>query len=196
MAADVAVVACHGRGATAQGIVNLLDPVYRHGVRFIAPQALRNSWYPRTATDPRATNEPALSSSVDRVMAALESAREIGISAGRTVLGGFSQGASVVAEFVRRRPSRYGGVFLLSGGVPGGPNDELPPSGDLAGTPVFVGYGGDDTRIDCDRLAETARAFERVGGDVTTRVYPNVGHEVTDDEFDAIRAMLDALSSS
>jgi phospholipase/carboxylesterase len=196
LAADVAVVACHGRGATAQGILNLLDPVYRHGVRFIAPQARRNSWFPRPATDPRATNEPALTSSVDRVAVALESAREIGIPPERTVIGGFSQGASVVAEFARRRPSRYGGVFLLSGGVPGGPNDDLAPVGNLSGTPVFVGFGEDDPRLDRDHITETARAFARAGGDVTERRYPGVGHEVTDNEFDAVQAMLDAISSA
>jgi phospholipase/carboxylesterase len=193
---EVAVVCCHGRGATAQGMVNLLDPVYRHGVAFFAPQAYRRSWHPRPASAPRAENEPWLSSSVDCVAAALESAGEIGLPPERTVLGGFSQGASVVAEFLRRRPARYGGAFLLSGGVPGGPDERVAPDGRLEGTPVFVGYGADDSRIDRERVAETARAFDRAGGDVTERRYPGVGHEVTTDEFDAIRAMLAAVRSA
>ncbi|MDG5757956.1 phospholipase [Natronococcus sp. A-GB1] len=194
-AADVAVVACHGRGATAQGMVNLLEPVYRHGVAFLAPQARHNSWYPRPATAPRAANEPALSSSVESVGAALESAREIGIPDERSVLVGFSQGASVVAEFVRRRPGRYGGVFLLSGGMPGGPEDELAVAGQLEGMSAFVGYGADDSRIDLDRVVETGRALEDAGAEVTERRYSGVGHEVTDDEFEAVGALLESLSS-
>ncbi|MDG5819520.1 dienelactone hydrolase family protein [Natronococcus sp. A-GB7] len=194
-AADVAVVACHGRGATAQGMVNLLEPIYRHGVAFLAPQAHRGSWYPRPATAPRAANEPGLSSSVESVEAALESAREIGIPAERVVFVGFSQGASVVAEFVRRRPGRYGGVFLLSGGMAGGPEDELAMEGHLEGTPAFVGYGADDSRIDLERVAETGRALEGAGADVTERRYPGVGHEVTDDEFEALGSLLESLSS-
>ncbi|WP_394740521.1 alpha/beta hydrolase [Natronococcus roseus] len=194
-AADVAVVACHGRGATAQGMVNLLEPVYRHGVAFLAPQARHNSWYPRPATAPRAANEPALSSSVESIGAALESAREIGIPAERTVLVGFSQGASVVAEFVGRRPGRYGGVFLLSGGIPGGPGDELAVAGQLEGTPAFVGYGAADSRIDLEHVAETARALEDAGADVTERRYPGVGHEVTDDEFEVVGALLESLGA-
>ncbi|MFU8867793.1 alpha/beta hydrolase [Natronococcus sp.] len=194
-AADVAVVACHGRGATAQGMVNLLEPIYRHGVAFLAPQAHRGSWYPRSATAPRAANEPALSSSVESVGAALESACDIGIPAERTVLVGFSQGASVVAEFVRRQPGRYGGVFLLSGGMPGGPEDDRSVRGKLEGAPAFVGYGADDSRIDLERVAETGRALEDAGAEVTERRYPGVGHEVTDDEFEAIGALLESLSS-
>lgn len=194
-AADVAVVACHGHGATAQGMVNLLEPIYRHGVTFLAPQANRSSWYPRPATAPRAVNEPELSSSVESVGSALESALEIGIPAERTVLVGFSQGASVVAEFVRRRPGRYGGVFLLSGGMPGGPEDDLTIRGQLEGTPAFVGYGADDSRIDLERVAETARVLEDAGAEVTERRYPGTGHEVTDDEFEALGALLESLVS-
>lgn len=194
-AADVAVVACHGRGATAQGMVNLLEPIYRHGIAFLAPQARHNSWYPRSATAPRAANEPALSSSVESVEAALESAREIGIPAERAVFVGFSQGASVVAEFVRRRPGRYGGAFLLSGGIPGGPEDDIAVRGRLEGTPAFVGYGADDSRIDLERVAETGRALEDAGAEVNERRYPGVGHEVTDDEFEALGSLLESLSS-
>ncbi|MEY7850288.1 alpha/beta hydrolase [Natrarchaeobius sp. A-rgal3] len=207
MATEAAVVLCHGRGATAQGVLNLFDPLYRHGVAFLAPQAERSRWYPRPTTAPRTENEPWLTSSVECVDAGLEAARSIGVPPERTLLGGFSQGASVVAEFVRRNPGHYGGVFLLSGVLPGDVddatdvtdpvdasdadrrNDRTIPAG-LEGTPILVGWGEDDPRIDPERAAETAETFERAGGDVDERIYPDVGHEVTDDEFEAIRAML------
>lgn len=194
-AADVAVVCCHGRGATAQGIVNLLDPVYQHGVAFLAPEAVHSSWYPHPMAAPREENEPWFSSSVDRIRGALESTAEIGIPPEKTVLGGFSQGACVVAEFVRRQPARYGGVFLLSGAVPGAPEDDVSPDGDLEGTPVFVGRGDADRRIDLERVAATARAFDRAGGEVDYRRYSEVGHEVTDDELEAVRAVVAAVLS-
>ena len=191
MAAEVAVVACHGRGATAQGIVNLLEPVYRHGVAFLAPQATRNGWFRRPPTDAREANEPHLTSSVDCVAAALEAAGDIDVPPERTVIGGFSQGACVVAEFVRRNPRRYGGVFLLSGHLPGTEGDDRSVDGDLERTPMLVGCGEDDARIDPDRVSETARAFERANASVDERRYPGVGHEVTDDEFAAIGTMLE-----
>ncbi|TYT63884.1 alpha/beta hydrolase [Natrialba swarupiae] len=205
MAADAAVVLCHGRGATAQGVVNLFDPISRHGVAFLAPQAERSRWYPRPTTALRTENEPWLTSSVECVDAALKATRSIGVPPERTLLGGFSQGASVVAEYVRRNPSRYGGVFLLSGVLPGDavrapdvtdPADAIDGDGSddrtaaLEGTPVLVGWGENDPRIDRGRAGETVEAFERAGGDVDERIYPDLGHEVTDDEFEAIRAML------
>ena len=195
LAATVAVVACHGRGATAQGVINLLEPTYRHGVAFLAPQAERSRWYPNPATAPRADNEPWLSSSVDAVAAALAAAADIGIPPKRTLIGGFSQGATVAAEFVRRNPSRYGGVFLLSGTLPGSSDERRSASvdGSLAGTPVLVGYGADDPHVDSEAVAETVHTFERADAAVDERRYPETGHEVTDDEFDAIGALLDGI---
>ncbi|WP_090379523.1 alpha/beta hydrolase [Natronobacterium texcoconense] len=199
LAADAALVLCHGRGATAQGVVNLLEPVYRHGVTVIAPQAERSRWFPTPASAPRSDNEPWLTSSVECVDAALEAAREIDVPAHRTVIGGFSQGACVAAEFVRRRPARYGGLCCLSGTLPGSKADDLSIDTDsdgnaaLEGTPVLVGYGEDDPYVDSDRVAETVRTFEEAGATVDERAYAGVGHEVTDDEFDAIGALLERI---
>ncbi|ELY57025.1 alpha/beta hydrolase [Natronolimnohabitans innermongolicus] len=193
LAAEAALVCCHGRGATAQGVINLLNPVSRHGVAVLAPQAERSRWYPRRASEPRSTNEPWLSSSVDCVRAALERADAIGVPPERTVVTGFSQGACVAAEFVRRNPVRYGGLAILSATLPGS-IDELESAtidGPLAGTPVLIGYGEDDPHVDPEHAAETARVFSDADAAVDDRCYPETGHVVTDDEFDAIGSMLE-----
>lgn len=198
LAADAALVLCHGRGATAQGVVNLFDSVYRHGVTVLAPQAERSRWYPNPSAALRADNEPWLTSSVECVAAALEAAWEIDIPPRRTVIGGFSQGACVAAEFVRRNPRRYGGLCCLSGSLPGGADDDLSVTGDgdadpLEGTPILIGYGEDDPYVDAGRVAQTVCAFSNAGGVVDERAYPDVGHEVTDDEFEAIGALLEEI---
>ena len=195
LAAEAALVVCHGRGATAQGVVNLFEPTRRHGAAVFAPEAKRSRWYPRPASALRAENEPWLSSSVDCVGTALEAASDIGIPPERTVLAGFSQGACVAAEFVRREPARYGGLAVLSATLPG-TNDELESlslsiDGSLEGTPVLLGYGSEDPHVDPDRVAATARVFERADGAVDERRYPETGHEVTDDEFEWVGALLD-----
>ncbi|WP_440766941.1 alpha/beta hydrolase [Natronorubrum sp. DTA7] len=198
LAAEAAFVVCHGRGATAQGVVNLFEPTSRHGLAVLAPQAERSRWYPRRATAPRADNEPWLSSSVDCVAAALERAESIGIPPERTVLGGFSQGACVVAEFVRRNPARYGGLVVLSGTLPGSLDDleSTEIDGSLAETPILLGYGEDDPHVDPDHVAETVRLFERASATVDERCYPETGHEVTDDEFDAIGGLFERVLES
>jgi phospholipase/carboxylesterase len=196
-ATEVAVVLLHGRGATADGIVRLAEPLYRHGVTFYAPGADRSRWYPYSSLAPVERNEPYLSSALRRVEAV------VGRAAGtvpreRVVVGGFSQGACLAAEFVARHPGRYGGVFLLSGGLVG-PVDRLERrtyDGSLDGTPVFLGCGDADEHVPVERVHRTAEAFRSLDADVTERVYPGLGHEVTDDEFEAVGALLDDLLGS
>ena len=198
LAADAAFICCHGRGATTQGVVNLFEPTYRHGLAVLAPAAERSRWYPRSVTMPRAENEPWLSSSVDCVGAALEQAREIGIPPERTVIGGFSQGACVAAEFVRRTPDRYGGLVVISGTLPGSAAEleATEIDGSLEGTPVLIGYGEDDPHVDPDHVAETIRLFERADATVDKRCYSETGHEVTDDEFEAIGELFERVLES
>ncbi|OAQ51415.1 phospholipase/Carboxylesterase [Natrinema mahii] len=194
LAAEAALVCCHGRGATAQGVINLMAPAVRHGVAVLAPDAERSRWYRRPATAPRAENEPWLSSSVDCVAAALESAAEIGVPPERTVIAGFSQGACVAAEFARRNPAQYGGLAVLSGTLPGtlAELEATAIDGSLAGTPLLLGYGADDPHVDSAHVTETARIFEEAAAAVDERRYPETGHEVTDDEFDGVGALLEA----
>jgi phospholipase/carboxylesterase len=196
-ATEVAVVLLHGRGATADGIVRLAEPLYRHGVTFYAPGADRSRWYPYSSLAPAERNEPHLSSALRRVEAVVQQAAG-SVPRERVVVGGFSQGACLAAEFAVRHPRRYGGVFVLSGGLVG-PAEWLAGrayDGSLDGTPAFLGCGDADEYVPVERVHRTAEAFRSLDADVTERVYPGVGHEVTDDEFDAIGALLDDLLRS
>lgn len=56
---------------------------------------------------------------LDLVGRALDEASELAVPPKRTVLLGFSQGASVAVEFALTRPRRSGGVVALSGGALG-----------------------------------------------------------------------------
>ncbi|MCL9814572.1 alpha/beta hydrolase [Natranaeroarchaeum aerophilus] len=193
LAAETAVILIHGRGGTARGTIRLADDFYRHGVTFIAPQAERSRWYPYSFDQPFSRNEPWLTSAVDRVEAARDTAREIGIDAERTVFVGISQGACVLAEYLLRRPARYGGAFIVSGGVTGQDPAARQFDGSLDGTPVFVGCSDDDPYVPIDRVRSTTAAFERLGGDVTERIYDGLGHGLNDDEIEAIGDRLDEL---
>ena len=194
MAAEVAVVLVHGRGATADGVVNLAESFYRHGVAFFAPQASRSRWFPYDARGELERNEPHLSSAVRAVERALAEVEASGIPAEKTVLFGFSQGTAVVTELLCRRPRRLGGVVVLSGGFVGPDDRAFPDSvGSLAGTPVFVGSGDADEYVPVDRIVATADLFRALDGDVTERVYPELEHGISEAEFDVIRELLDDL---
>jgi phospholipase/carboxylesterase len=194
-AADAALVALHGRGATAQGVVNLTEPVHRHGVAVVAPQGARSRWVPYAASEPLARNEPHLSSALAAADRALNDVREWGVSSEHVVLFGFSQGAALACEYAAQNPRRYGGVAVLSGGLFGPDPLARSFSGSLAGTPVLVGYGRDDERLDPARVEATGSVLAGLDADVTVRGYENVGHEVTDDAFAAVAGLVkDALA--
>ncbi|QLD84519.1 dienelactone hydrolase family protein [Natronomonas halophila] len=192
-AADAAVVLVHGRGATAQSIVQMADEFYHHGVAFLAPQAARNTWYPNSFLAPVEANEPGRSSGLQAIEDAIESANEADIPTERVMLLGFSQGACLASEYVAQNPRRYGGLAVLSGGVIGPEGKEMDYEGDLEGTPVFLGCSDTDPHIPEERVHETAEVFEAMGADVTTRIYEGMGHGVNEDEIDHVSEMVENL---
>jgi phospholipase/carboxylesterase len=191
--ADAAVVALHGRGSTAGSILRLADEFHEHGVAYVAPQARRNSWYPHSFLAPVERNEPALSSAICAVDTAVADVTEGGIPHERIVLLGFSQGACLAAEYVARNPRRYGGLVVLSGGLVGPEGTTFDHEGDLRGTPVFLGCSDVDPHVPVERVHESRALFERLGGDVTERIYEGMAHTVNDDEVAFVRDLLAGL---
>jgi len=202
-AAEVAVVLVHGRGGTAEGLVRLADEFYRSGATLLAPGAVRSTWFPAPHEAPLSANEPALSSAVDCVASAVDVARDAGVPPERVVLVGVSQGGAVVAEFLRRRPRRFGGAFVASAALPGEGLDsreaetvegvERDGDGPLAGTRIALVSSEDDPYVPPDRVRATARVFERAGAAVDLRIDPGDGHGLSDATMDRIGERIDAL---
>src|SRR5258708_530707 len=115
--ARAAMVMVHGRGATAEDILELAVELNRTGFAYLAPQAANNSWYPQSFLAPIASNEPWLSSALDRLSTVLQRVEEGGIPRKRTILLGFSQGACLALEFAARHAQHYGGGARPAGGV-------------------------------------------------------------------------------
>lgn len=190
--ATAAMVMIHGRGATAEDILGLAPMLDAPGIAFLAPQAANNTWYPYPFTQPTERNEPWLSSALARVGHMIALVEQAGIPGEKTYLLGFSQGACLSLEYAARHATRYGGVFGLSGGLigPNGTPREYP--GSMDGTPVFLGCSDADFHIAKERVLESADVFRGLGADVTVRLYPEMGHEVNDDEIAFIRRILSA----
>jgi phospholipase/carboxylesterase len=191
--ARAAMVMVHGRGATAEDILELSVELNRTGFAYLAPQAANNSWYPQSFLAPIASNEPWLSSALDRLSTVLQRVEEGGIPRERTILLGFSQGACLALEFAARHAQRYGGVAALSGGLIGPDGTPRDYPGSFAGTPVFLGCSDRDPHIPKERVQQSAEVLRRLGADVTMRLYPNMGHMVNQDEIDFVGGMMAAL---
>ncbi|SIS14948.1 alpha/beta hydrolase [Natronorubrum thiooxidans] len=190
--ASAALVLTHGRGATAQGMLDLATEVHHDGVAVLAPQAAGKTWYPNSFLAPVEANEPGRTSGLQAIADAIDEASDAGIPTDRVMLIGFSQGACLASEFVARNPRRYGGLAALSGGLIGEALDDDYP-GDLEGTPVFLGCSDIDPHIPEARVHETADALESMHADVTKRLYEGMGHGVNEDELETVSGMVATL---
>lgn len=192
--APAAMVMVHGRGATAESILELANEFGRPDFAYLAPQAAGYSWYPYSFMAPMPQNEPGLSSGLARIGEALAQLQEQGIPPERTILLGFSQGACLSLEYAARNARRYGGVVGLSGGLIGPPGTPRDYPGSLDATPVFLGCSDRDPHIPLARVEESAEVLAELGGAVTQRIYPAMGHTVNEDELDFVRRLMEEVA--
>ncbi len=188
--ANAALILVHGRGGSAREMLRLAREIADGTVACVAPQASGHTWYPYSFLSPLDQNEPGLSSGLAVLEALVRETIEAGVPRKRVALLGFSQGACLALEFVARSAGRYGGVIGLSGGLIGPPGTPRDYPGSLNATPILLGCSDVDPHIPLERVEETATVLTGLGGEVTKRIYPGLGHTVNRDELDRARAML------
>jgi predicted esterase len=191
--AQAAMIMVHGRGASAPDILTLADEFNVPGFAYLAPEAAGNTWYPYPFLAPLEDNEPWLSSALRAVGDVVTQLNEAGFPTDRIMLLGFSQGACLALEYAARHAQRYGGLVGLSGGLIGPDSTPRDYPGSLEGTPVFLGCSDVDPHIPLERLKHTTQVLQALGGTVTERTYPGMGHSVNQDEIDFVRDMMNAL---
>ena len=192
------MIMVHGRGGSARDMLSLAQHLKADDMAFVAPEATDNSWYPHSFLQPLERNEPYLSSALTTlkmVMARLQT--DYNVNQSQIYWLGFSQGACLTLEFLARNPNVYGGIFGLSGGVIGPDSTPRnyaatasPASAGFAKTPMVLGCSDPDSHIPKARVLETEAIFTRMGAVVQTRIYPNGGHTINEDELSLVNAVL------
>ena len=185
-----ALVLIHGRGADAEGMLDLARYFRAEHFAWAAPQANGHTWYPFPFLAPLAQNQPYLDSALAVLEAVTSALAGEGIPRDRQVLIGFSQGACLSLEFAARSDTRWGGLVGLSGGVIGPPGTTWDRPRGVAGTPVFLGCSDVDPHIPVTRVHETRDLFTSLGAEVDTRIYPGMPHTINDDEIAGVAALL------
>lgn len=185
--ADGALVLAHGRGGDAAGMLDLARALVGPRIACLAPQAAGQVWYPRRFLEPVAENEPDLSSALS-VLDELIDRLAARMTPLRVAVLGFSQGACLAAECVRRRARPLGALIAFSGGLIG----ETPgiAAGDLGNMPALLGCSEHDPHIPAARVRETATVLSGMGAAVTTLLYPGGSHTVTPEEVALARRLL------
>jgi predicted esterase len=194
------MVLIHGRGASPESILSLTHELTGDlGFAFVAPGASEStahprSWYPNSFLAPVAANEPGLSSALAKIEDAVSGLAHHGINPENIILLGFSQGACLATEFAARHARRWGAVVALTGGLIG---DRISPeghSGDLEGTPIFLGCSDRDPHVPLWRVDESEDVFRRMGAEVEKRIYPGMPHTVIQDELDWVDSAMRRLA--
>jgi phospholipase/carboxylesterase len=188
--AKAAMILLHGRGATAEGMLDLADVFAQPDMAYLAPQAPGRTWYPHSFLAPIAQNEPHLSRALAEIGALVEDLGRKGFAPEKIVLLGFSQGGCLALEYAARNAQRYGAVIGLSAGLIGPEGTPRNYGGSLTGTRVVLGCSDVDAHIPLGRVKESSRVLTALGGDVIERIYSGMGHTINDDEIKEVRVTL------
>lgn len=183
--AEKAVVLIHGRGATASSILQLSEALPE--AAYLAPQASGRTWYPESFMELRKENQPHLDSALEKVGSVVEEV-EKHLPREKIILLGFSQGACLASEFVARNPERYGGLLAFSGGLIGEEVSEF--SGDMDGTPVFLGCSENDPHIPLERVNATEKVFKDLNAEVEKYIFEGSHHGIVDHEMERAAEMV------
>jgi phospholipase/carboxylesterase len=204
---QASVIWMHGLGADGhdfEPVVPQLGAAVSQPLRFIFPHAPvrpvsfnggmpMRSWYDIVALDRTSKeDEHGLAESAARVTALIERENERGITDGRIVLAGFSQGGALSLYLGTRYPQRLAGLVVLS--------SYLPLAGKLAAeasaanrtTPIFMAHGTLDGVIDESMGLESRSLLAAQGYAVEWHTYP-MDHAVCEREIADIAAFLQRM---
>jgi phospholipase/carboxylesterase len=185
-----AVILVHGRGASAENILNLRQEFDHPELAYLAPQAAGNSWYPYSFLAPIEQNEPWLTSALSKLKETVEDISRAGIPREKIVIAGFSQGACLASEFVARNAVTFGGLIAFSGGLIGPPGTEFRYAGNVGGTRAFFGGADPDVHVPWQRVRESASVLSAMGAQVLLRRYPGMPHTISQQEIEEAKKLI------
>lgn len=178
------LIMLHGRGASADDILRLAPYLNVEDFALLAPQATNYTWYPYSFLVARSQNEPWLSSALELLNEITKDVNQAGIPNNQIYFLGFSQGACLTLEFITRNAQRWGGAVAFTGGLIGDKIDKENYKGNFEGTPVFIGTSDPDPHVPVTRVKESASLLNAMHAAVTEKVYPNIGHTISEDEIE------------
>ena len=180
----------HGRDQDEAVMLDVVERLGLDDVGYILPVAAGRTWYPGRYFDPVAENQPQVDWALAAFEAALVLAGQAGVGDERIVVGGFSQGACLIAELAARRPRGWAGAAILTGTLLGPAGERVVPAEGVRDLPMFFGSSRFDEWIAPSDAQATADAFAAAGARVTAEVYDDRVHEVNEAAVAGLRRLL------
>jgi maleylacetate reductase len=167
------VVALHGRGASADRFLGELVAIADAAdVLWIAPQAARNSWYPKGYLAPLDDNQPFLDSALSAVQASVDRALAH-VAPEHVVVVGFSQGACLALTWLSSTDRPVGTVLSFTGAHTPLPTGDF---GHASGVDVHLERSHVDPWIDEAPFDATVSALRNAGAAVHAHTLPGDTH--------------------
>jgi phospholipase/carboxylesterase len=63
-------------------------------------------------------------------------------------------------------------------------------SGNFENTPIFIGTSDPDFHVPVERVNETETLLKKMGASVTKKIYPNMGHTISQDEINLVNELI------
>ena len=191
--ARTAVIAVHGRGQSPDYMRDQSSRLDARGIRFYAPAAFGQTWYPKPFMNALTDNEPDLSRSMDVLELLVATVEAEGFPRDRIILWGFSQGACLISHLALTRPGQLGGLALMTGGYVG-PDALAAPRGlPLEGMPVVMRSIDQDPWVPRGRVEQTAQTLSAAGAGVDLVIAPGNEHIITDEAMSAVGRLLSSI---
>jgi len=180
----------HGRGENANTIMDILDRLsLPKEYIVIAPQAYNSTWYSKKFNSIKQENQPYLNSALQTIESILLFLKTTyTIAPEHTILAGFSQGACLVAEYIKQNPQKYQGVAIFSGGLIGSDEEVMAHTqGNLQPSLVDIGCDEMDFHIPQYRVEISSKIISEMNARVTLKFYKNIGHTIHNEGITALQ---------
>jgi predicted esterase len=187
--AKAALIFLGGHSQTDQDLQNLAAALACEGLRCIFPRS-EGGWFPNSFLAPIEENQPQLGQALAHCGAVLDRVRGEGVALDRIVLGGFSQGACVTAEFLVRNPRAYGGALIHSGGLMDIAAIGRRPGSGLLAVPIYVSASEADDIAPVERARATIKTLQAGGALIRSHIFDDRPHIIGDDEIIEARKLL------
>lgn len=194
--AEIVVILLHAHGQRSEELARLAAEIDSPQVRYLLPAAEGGLWFPKPIEESFEENAAMLGQSLSRIGAVLADLKARGISQERTVLGGYSHGACVAAEYLTRNARSYGGALLLRGGQIDIAAIGRRPGSGLLGVPVYVSGSETDTVVPVARPRGIIRTLQAGSALIRSHVFAREVGPITGDEILAARQLLEDVKKA